>query len=299
MTTSIHSTKTLAATILCTFILLGTGCAGSKKSTDTSEDASSGAVKSSPETELSMAQNQIVQLQSRLQDLETRLGAMNEKMNLQLQSDGPIHSQANSQSKIVQTPAASAAIGLGSRRPKGKTSATSSDESVMTQNEAVDRYREAKILYESNRLSDSIIELADFVKNFPMHVLAPAAQYLMGMAYYKQNEYTMAEEEWNRLLIAYPHSQYTADGLRALAEVSLILKKPEKSNYYQQKLKILFSNSPQSKMAFEKPPSIKATTAPASKPTTLDVADPQVETIETIPSVPDSKKSSTPDGEHL
>ena len=145
----------------------------------------------------------------------------------------------------MHTPAAHAKV-IPTTKPSPKKAAKESA-SDFTQNEAIDRYREAKILFDSKRYADAVLEFSEFVKNEPEHALAPAAQYHVGMAYYQQKEYKLAEEELNRGLIAYPHSSYTPDTLLALSQVSENLQKPARVTYYKQKLLSNFANSPQAK----------------------------------------------------
>jgi TolA-binding protein len=114
-------------------------------------------------------------------------------------------------------------------------------------NESVDRFREAKILFDSKRYPDAVLEFSDFVKNEPDHALAPAAQYYLGVSYLKQGEYKLAEEEFSRGMLAYPHSGHIPDTLLAMIEVSNGLKKTSKSDYYREKLLSRFPNSPQAK----------------------------------------------------
>jgi TolA-binding protein len=194
-------------------------------------------------TQAAQAQDQITQLQNKIQDLETRISALNDKINL---DSGVKNESAKDavQTQVVQSPAAHAKM-IPTTKPSAKKVKEGGGD--FTQNEAVDRFREAKILYDSKRYADSVLEFSDFIKNEPDHVLASAAQYFVGMSYYQQKEYKLAEEELNRGLIAYPHSNYTPDTLLALSQVSADLQKPARVTYYKQKLLSNFPNSPQAK----------------------------------------------------
>jgi TolA-binding protein len=187
-------------------------------------------------------QDQFTKLQEKIQDLETRLSALNDKINLENGAKAEAV-RGDLQTETVQTPSAHAKV-IPTTKPSAKKP-VKDPASDFTQNEAVDRYREAKILFDSKRYADAILEFADFVKNEPEHILAPAAQFFVGMGYYQQKEYKLAEEELNRGLIAYPHSSYTPDTLLALSQVSGDLQKPARVAYYKQKLLSNFPNSPQ------------------------------------------------------
>jgi TolA-binding protein len=199
-----------------------------------------------PPTDIELARQQISKLQDRVQDLEVRLSAMNDKINLENGSGAP--SALNLPTEAVEAPAAHAKV-VPAKRPerKSKTVFAGVEEKSNSSSEAVDRFREAKILFDSKRYSDSMLEFSEFVKNEPDHPLAAAAQYFVGMSYLKQNEYKLAEEELSRGLISYAHSSYIPDTLLALSQVSQDLKKPTKVIYYREKLLSHFPNSPQAK----------------------------------------------------
>lgn len=230
MTTSRPITHFLV--VLSCFTLMS--CAHTRSSVEGSNEAQADAAEKTTEkaTEKTPEQNsQYSLMQARIQDLETRITAMNEKLNERL-DEKAVQKPNQPEAKVIR-PSIAAAKGIP-------------HEEIM-QDEAIDRYREAKIIFDSNRFSDSVLEFSDFVKNFSQHVFAPAAQYYLGAAYYKQKEFKIAEEEWSRGLISFPHSQFTADTLRGLMEVSTQLNKPEKTTYFSQRLLMLFPNSPQAK----------------------------------------------------
>jgi TolA-binding protein len=184
--------------------------------------------------ELGMTREQIQKLQEKVQDLEIRLAAMNEKINLE-NAESPIKALPV---EVAHVPAAHSKV-----IPQGHSAAKPS----FASNEVVDRFREAKILFDSKRYSDAIIEFSDFIKSDPAHPLAASAQYHLGMGYYRQKEFKLAEEELSRGLIAYPHSGHIPDTLLALAEISDALKKESRSQYFREKLLSQFPNSPQAR----------------------------------------------------
>jgi TolA-binding protein len=189
-------------------------------------------------------------LQDKIQDLETRISALNEKINVQ--NGGPSSSVGTTDlpMQMVQKPVADTqAIPHSKVNTRGKASKKEAAVSPIEaeSNEAVDRYREAKILYDSKRFSDAVLEFAEFVKNEPDHSLAPGAQYYVGMSYFQQKEYKLAEEELSRGLVSYPHSNYVPDYLLGLSKTSAALGKSDKEIYFKQKLLAAFPNSPQAK----------------------------------------------------
>ena len=233
--TLISTPLLLSSLLVCTML---TSCAS--KSSDTK-----------PNPELKAANEHIAKLEDKVVELETRLTALNDKINLE-EGDKPakLEAEAKPQTELptekVQPTAAArnATISPHSNpRPKPQTKIAE----TFQQDEATDRYREAKILYESQKPADAILEFSDFVKDNPRHPLASNAQYFIGMAYLQQKEYKLAEEELSRVLVNYPYSNAVPDTLLALVKVSDLLQKPARVTYFKEKLTSHFANSPQAR----------------------------------------------------
>lgn len=215
--------------------------------------------------ELDAANEHIAKLEDKIVELETRLTALNDKINLENAEKPAAETKAEVKTPVdlptqkVQAPAAAknAAVPRPVKHP-------SKFAESFQQDEATDRYREAKILFDSNKPSDAILEFSEFVKDHPRHVLASNAQYYIGMAYLKQKEYKLAEEELSRVLINYPHSNAIPDTLVALVKVSDLLQKPARVSYFKEKLNSHFANSPQAKSVALKEES-KETEKPVEK----------------------------------
>ncbi len=228
--------------------------------------------------------DQISKLQEKIQDLETRLGALNDKINLEngvanssstsaasntpSSSTPPPHAKTEILNEEVDVPPAHAKVIPHVTSEKKTKVIKLSGNDAASRSEAIDRFREAKILYDSKRFSDAVLEFSEFVKNEPEHPLASAAQYYVGMSYFNQKEYKLAEEEFSRGLLSYPHSSYTPDTLLALSKVSISLKKQNKVTYYREKLLSSFPNSPQAKKLDSEPPPHAPQTAPEMAPET-------------------------------
>ena len=240
--------------------------------------------------------DQLSKLQEKIQDLEIRLNALNDKVNIENGApDKATKASPVSSEEAVHVPAAHARVIPKSEHEKSKK------EADFVQDEAVDRYREAKILFDSKRYSDAILEFSSFVKNYPEHILAPSAQYYLGVGYAAQSENKLAEEELNRGLIAYPHSNAVPDTLLALAEISERLKKPARVTYYKQKLLSAFPNSPQAKeVSLESAPSHAKAETPAENEVkkevvektaekNLEIEKPEAPTAPEAPSMPTSE----------
>jgi tol-pal system protein YbgF len=219
-----------------------------------------------PKTDAQINKEQISKLQDRIQDLETRLSALNDKINLENGVQGAVGSADKKiPIEVVQAPPAHAKV-IPAKTVTKKTTAKKSTDNAFVSNESVDRFREAKILYDSKKYADAVLEFSEFVKSEPDHTLAPAAQYYLGMSYLNQNEYKLAEEEFSRGLLSYPHSSYIPDTLLALSQVSEKLNKPTKVSYFKEKLLSNFPNSPQAKSQDLKPLNMPPEGATEEKP---------------------------------
>jgi tol-pal system protein YbgF len=205
-------------------------------------------------SESDAARDQILKLQEKIRDLEVRLSALNDKINLE-NSGKPV----NQESATEPPPPASAPVITAPAPGIAKSKALAEEKispvaaigknipPAFASDEAIDRFREAKILFDSKRYSDAILEFSTFLKNNPDHPLAASAQFHLGMSYLEQKEYKLAEEELNRGMISYPHSSHIPDTLLALSRASESLNKESRATYYREKLQSQFPNSPQAK----------------------------------------------------
>lgn len=237
------SIRPILCFLICGTAFLGLGaCSHTPKSGLTSSESDA-------------ARDHILKLQEKIQDLEIRLTALNDKINLENSAkplskesllSGSTEAQPSS-APVVTAPAP--ALAKTSTIPEEKiTPAAATGKNIppaFASDESIDRFREAKILFDTKRYPDAILEFSAFIKNSPDHPLAASAQYHLGMSYLNQKEYKIAEEELNRGMISYPHSSHIPDTLLALSETSRLLNKETKSTYYKEKLRSQFSNSPQ------------------------------------------------------
>jgi tol-pal system protein YbgF len=224
------------------------------------------------------ARDQILKLQEKVHDLEIRLGALNDKINLENSAKGdpreslmeatptssPIITAPLGKSPVM-TAATSGTLKISPMPEQAITPAAALGKNIpppFASDEAIDRFREAKILFDSKRFSDAILEFASFLKNHPDHSLAASAQYHLGMSYVSQKEFKIAEEELSRGMISYPHSSHIPDTLLALSKVSDSLNKEARATYYREKLKSQFPHSPQAKEVL----SAKALLDPVTEP---------------------------------
>ncbi len=109
---------------------------------------------------------------------------------------------------------------------------------------AIQKYRDAKILFNAEKYPEAILEFTSFVREYPDHAFASASQFHIGECYFKQNEYRLAKDEFERILVAYDRSSYIPKTLLRLSQTSQQLEKQDKAKSYRQLLFSLFPNSP-------------------------------------------------------
>jgi TolA-binding protein len=242
-----------------------------------------------PKNEMEIARDQIQKLQEKVQDLETRLSALNDKINLE--NGIPPSKPLTLPNEVVTAPAASARV-----IPTGKittkkeattpkllektvnTARSTPKSKSFASDEAVDRFREAKILFDTKRFSDAVVEFSDFLKNEPDHPLAASAQYYLGMSYLEQKEYKLAEDELSRVLLSYSHSGYIPDTLLALSRTSEALDKPARKAYFREKLLSQFPNSPQAKGLSAKSTIVTPTMVTSEEPKVIENPKSRIDT---------------------
>lgn len=158
------------------------------------------------------------QLEQRIVELESRMAAFNEKLNLMGGAPSVSNTTADHLPNLPQPPLTSSLPTQVVKTPIASQKLSTATQ--ISQSEPVDRYREAKILFDSKKYSDANFEFNDFIKNYPQHPLASMAQYYIGQSYYEQKEYLLAEEEWEKGLKNYPQSQAVPDYHEGLLRVS-------------------------------------------------------------------------------
>lgn len=106
--------------------------------------------------------------------------------------------------------------------------------------EAVQRYREALIHFETAQYSEAVLAFSSFLKDFADHPFAGAAQYYIGESYFRQKEFKLAREEFQRVLVSYENSDRVPDTLRRLGDTEEALSNTQASARYRQMQASLF-----------------------------------------------------------
>jgi TolA-binding protein len=211
-------------------------CSSAPKSETSAPDSGPVARReeAAPETPASMS--------DRVRALEEKIAALNEKLtSTQLALDNYMGVGKPKPTPVKRHPGDLAGQPIRAIQAPGDPEAGFSDD------KAVDKYREARILFDAERYPDAILGFAAFVREFPDHPLAGAAQFYVGESYYLQKEHKLALEEYRRVLASYGRSSHVAETLKRVAEVEEMAKLPQEAERHRHMLLSLFPQSPAAK----------------------------------------------------
>ena len=181
-------------------------------------------------------------LNSRVESLEGRLKTMTAKFEttqtsldtfLKNETGAPVHA-------VPVYRHASETVGASVPVP-----ATAKDpQAGFVNDQAIHLYRKAMIYFEARKYPESVVAFSAFLEKNPDHVLAGSAQYYVGESYYRQKEYKLADQEFERVLTSYDRSSHVSETLRDLADTEDHLNKKEDAARHRQLLSSLFPQSP-------------------------------------------------------
>lgn len=200
---------------------------------------------------------QVSQLQTELADLQQLFTGINEKMTATQQSvDLFLKTNKKQNRGLVPHPAQNA----GTDIPRNTT--------TFSEDTAIKQYREAMIIFDSEKYPEAVVAFSRFVSEHPDHTMAGSAQFHVGESYFRRGEYKLAAEEFQRVTQSYEKSSYVSDALERLYESHQALKAPEKAQEYSQLLLTLFPQSPAATRLTEGPSKEAVGTAQLTTPAT-------------------------------
>lgn len=179
----------------------------------------------------------ITTLSSKIDTLQTQLTSVNEKLEVNRTRVDNLMSNQKPKPAGVQSLPTEGTVKLP---PVGYSSA----EASFAADEAVRKYRQSMILFESHNYPESVLSFSKFVDQYPDHALAGSAQYYLGESYFKQGEYKLAIKEFERVITSYDRSPHIADTLRDLSDAESRTGQKEAAEQHRQLLSSLFPNSP-------------------------------------------------------
>ncbi len=181
----------------------------------------------------------LISISERLQSLESKTATLTTHLEeVQSRLDQVLSKQKMETTEITTPPTehlGSPIIGLQESRDL---------DSLSNQNDELSNFRKGLMFFRTEKLSESILALTEFIEKNPDHPLAGSAQFYIGESYFKQKEYRLAIQEYSQVLIAYEHSVHISDTLSRLAFAEDALKRPKESAHYRQLLTSIFPQSP-------------------------------------------------------
>jgi tetratricopeptide (TPR) repeat protein len=166
------------------------GCALGRN-LEKSEDAAS--QKTPEQVKIETLESQVIQLQGKLEKVEQEVLA-NQKSLAPRTNSGLVESTELVQSSV----------------------ALSDPERGFVQDTSVLSLRQSKILFDSEKYPEAILGFSTFVEKNARHPLASQAQYYLADAYFRQNDFPVAEKEFRKLLQNYPQSSLAFRGREKL-----------------------------------------------------------------------------------
>lgn len=177
-------------------------------------------------------------LNARLDSMEIKLSSLNDKLEE--------HQAGNSLSGpklsgIPHTPANAAGV------ETTPSTDPSDPEAGFVNDAAITSYRQAMILFQAQKYQEATLAFSTFLERYADHPLAGSAQFQIGECYFRQKEYKLALQEYQRVLTSYDRSSQVPDTLKQMAAIEDIQKKPEEAAKHRQLLLSLFPISPAAK----------------------------------------------------
>lgn len=172
----------------------------------------------------------LTELNLKIQTLEAKLTSMNDKLDT---------FRAQSEIKPV-SPHPTDTFGA----PIQVTPAAKDPENGFTQDEPVQEFRQALILFEGQKYPESILAFSKFLEKYPDHPFAGSAQFYVGESYMKQKEYQLALQEFQRVLTTYDRCPHISDTLKEMVVAEENLKKTPEAGVHKHLLTSLFPASP-------------------------------------------------------
>ena len=181
----------------------------------------------------------ITTLNQRIEGLENKIATLSDKQEVTLSTlDSMVATQPPKSTAVAPHPAD------GAGTPIDKKKMQADLEHGFIEDSAIKSYRQAIILFRAERYQDAVLSFSAFLERFADHALAGSAQYYVGESYFRQKEYKLALQEFQRVLTSYDRSSHVSDTLARMAEAEDILKKDTDAAKHRQMLTSLFPQSP-------------------------------------------------------
>lgn len=246
------------APILIALPVLASGCAILSRSNSDAEKAAEkdgnnrysatepAAPDSLKDQKIQHLESTVTHLNTRIQELEGKLQAAEVRPT----PSNPLEASAkNSIRQNVDAPIAGARV-----RP---TVSANDPGAGLTQDAAVRAFQQGRALFDQEKYPEAILAFSAFLESNPGHALASSAQYTIAESYYREGDYAVADQEFQRLAARYPHSPRMSYALVRLSQSAGALGKSEEAKRYRTQAEGLFPKSPALKLFGQAPTSVR------------------------------------------
>ena len=215
-----------------------TGCSSARK-----KEEADAAEKTSLQSQLAELRLNLNSVQGRMEGLETKVSSLNDKEDATRASvDGVMSQQRPKATPVIAHP--SSAMGTDVDNSESITPASSDPEAGFVNDAAVSAFRQGKVLFQSGKYPEAVLLFSSFLEKYADHTLAGSAQFYIGESYFREKEYQLAVQEFQRVLTSYDRSSNVPDTLKEMAAAEDILNKHDDAAKHRQLLMSLFPQSP-------------------------------------------------------
>lgn len=178
-------------------------------------------------------------IEMRLQVLEAKINSMADKLDATQNSVNSLTS--DSKATLTET-GRHPADGVGISVPVPL--AANDPEGGFINDEAIQTFRKAMILFDGQKYPEAILAFSDFIEKYPNHALAGSGQYYIAESYFKQKEYKLALQEYQHLFNSYDRNTHISDALKQSAIAADSINDTESAARHRQILSSVFPSSP-------------------------------------------------------
>ena len=175
----------------------------------------------------------------RLQILEAKLSSLNDKLDATRMGLDTLTSNMKKR-EVAAIPPPADSFGA---TPK-VVAAPSDPEAGFAEDDSIEDFRKAMILYHGQKYPESILAFSQFMQNYPDHPLAGSAQFYVAQSYELQKEYRLAQKEYQQMILSYEESPHISEAIRNIATLSERLQDIQTAAKYRQILSSVFPSSP-------------------------------------------------------
>lgn len=181
------------------------------------------------EQNIQSLENTVLALNSRIRELEGKLQASQNRPNV---------------SEITRQSSDDPVSGKNAGTTVGASIAANDPGAGFVNDGNVRAFQQGKLLFDQEKFPEAILAFSAFLERNANHALAGTAQYWIGESYFQQSDFSIATQEFQKILVKYPRSSRVSYALVRLATSQEKLGKTEEGRKYRLQAEGLFPRSP-------------------------------------------------------